>query len=194
MVEYTITKGGQTAYFLRRFIHLSIILIPFLYYFFLIPKFPLVNLKIIIIFMLFSLILFDIVRIRLGLLFFGQRQYEATHISAFTWTMITIGLVLLFSPSPAYSFAIISSCAIADPLMGEMRAYDFRNWQIIVSGILVVLGVWLCVAFYDHHVSHVWAFVMAPVTVALEWLSLEWIDDNALMIGIPLLIILGVGA
>lgn len=182
------TKGGVPAHIARRFFHLSMILVPFFYYHFLIHLFFLPTLKITLILFLFLVILFEIIRVRLGIVLFAQRLHEATHFSAFGWTMLSLGLILLFSPSPAYSFAIIISCALADPLLGELRARQIDAWKIASMGMLVVLIVWLAVAHF-YHIAYAWAFLMAPITVAVEWPSLKWIDDNAMMMLVPLVIV-----
>lgn len=184
----SLTKGGAPAHLARRLFHLSMILVPFIYYHFLIHLFFLPALKITLIAFLFLVILFEIVRVRLGVVLFAQRLHEATHFSAFGWTMLSLGLILLFSPSPAYSFAIIISCALADPLLGELRARQIDQWKIVTAGMFVVFVVWLAVAYF-YHIAYAWAFLMAPIIVAVEWPSLKWIDDNALMMLTPLIIV-----
>ncbi len=182
------TRGGAPGHIARRFFHLSLMLVPFIFYRFLMQVFFPPALHIALIIFLFLVILFEFVRIRLGIVLFAQRLHEATHFSAFGWTMLSLGLVLLFSPSPAYSFAIIISCALADPLLGELRARQVNSRKIISSGLLVVLLVWSVVAYFCH-IAYLWALLMAPVTIAVEWPSLKWIDDNALMMLVPLIIV-----
>lgn len=183
-----LTKGGTPAHVARRFFHLSMILVPFFYYYcsvhLIFP--PLLHIALIL--FLFLVILFEIIRVRFGIVLFAQRFHEATHFSAFGWTMLSLGLILLFSPTPAYAFAIIMSCALADPLMGELRERQIDTWKIISAGMLVVLIVWLAVAYFSP-IAYAWAFLMAPITVAAEWPSLKWIDDNAMMMLVPLIIV-----
>lgn len=184
----SMTKGGAPAHVARRFIHLSIILIPFIYYHFLMQLISPPLLRIALIMFLFLVIVFEFFRVRLGVVLFAQRLHEATHFSAFGWTVLSLGLVLLFSPSPAYSFAIIISCGLVDPLLGECRAWKIDTWKIVGAGMLVVLIVWLAIAHF-YHIAYAWALLMAPVTIAVEWPSLKWIDDNALMMLVPLIIV-----
>ena len=181
-------KGGAFAHMARRFIHLSMILVPFVYYHLLIYWVSLPFLRIALIVFLLLVILFELIRVRLGVVLFAQRLHEATHFSAFGWTMLSLGLVLLFSPSSAYSFAIIISCALADPLLGELRARQVDTWKVISAGMVVVLFAWLATAYF-YHIAYAWAFLMAPITVAVEWPSLKWIDDNALIMLVPLIIV-----
>lgn len=183
--HYASTQGGRLAHIVRRMIHLSIILVPLFYYYFLTPFFSRSLLNIAIILFLFFVILFEIIRIRFRIVLFTQRLHEATHVSAFGWTMLSLGLVLLFSPSIAFSLAIIISCALADPFMGELRARQINTKKIAAAGILVVLLVWFIVAYF-YRIAYGWALLMAPLTVMVEWPSLKWIDDNALMMLVPL--------
>jgi hypothetical protein len=188
MVYASSTKGGQYAHVARRVIHLSIILIPILYYYFLFPLFSKTQLTTALIAFLCLVMLFEFIRVRFRIVLFAQRLHEATHFSAFGWTMLSICFIFLLSPSPAYSFAIIISCALADPLLGELRARQIEKWKIESAGVCVVLIVWLAVAYF-YHIAYAWAFLMAPITVAVEWPSFKWIDDNALMMLVPLGII-----
>jgi hypothetical protein len=181
------TKGGKLAHIVRRMLHLSMIFIPVVYYFFLIPHFSHEVLRNSMLVFLCAVLLFEIIRIRLGFVFFAQRLHEATHFSAFGWTMISIAFVLLFSPAMPYTFAIIGSCALADPIVGELRQWRIEKKKIIMVGLLVVLGVWATIA-YLCGISYYWGLLMAPITIAAEWPSLEWIDDNALMLLVPLVL------
>jgi hypothetical protein len=187
--DYALTQGGRLAHIVRRMIHLSIILVPLLYYYFLPRFFSQSLLNIAVILFLFLVILFEIIRVRLGVILFAQRLHEATHFSAFGWTMLSLGLILLFSPSVAFSLAIIISCALVDPLLGELRALKINQWKIVSVGLSVVLLIWLAIAYF-YSIAYGWAFLMAPIIIAVEWPSFKWIDDNALMMLVPLGIIL----
>jgi hypothetical protein len=122
------------------------------------------------------------------LVLFGQRLHEATHISAFAWTMLSLGIILLISPSVGYSIAIVATCAIVDPLLGEMRMDAINKSIVIVTGIVVALIIWLLCAHYYHFPLWI-ACTLAPLSVAVELPNLKWIDDNALMLLVPLAII-----
>lgn len=188
-MKYASTKGGYLAHIMRRVFHVSILSIPFGYYFLLVPFFPHDVLRIAIILFLCAVILFEVIRIRLRLVFFAQRLHEATHFSAFAWTMVSIGFILLFAPSMSYAVAIVGSCALSDPILGELRKRQIEKKKIIVTGWLVVLLVWTITAYF-FHLSYLWGFLMAPITIAVEWPSFKWIDDNALMLLVPLVLII----
>lgn len=182
------TKGGSIAHIARRIFHVSIIIAPFVYYYFLEPLAKPKILRLCILAFIFFVFLFEKLRIRMRLVLFGQRLHEATHISAFAWTMLSLGIVLLLSPSAGYPVAIITTCALVDPLVGEMRLHAVNNKIILLTGILVALAIWLACARIYHFPAWV-AVIIAPITAAVEWPTLKWIDDNALMLLVPLVIV-----
>lgn len=183
------TKGGTIAHFVRRIIHVSMLAIPFFYYNFLIPRTSLKILQLIILALIFFVFLFEKLRIRMRLVLFAQRLHEATHISAFAWTMLAMGLLLLLSPSESMSIPIVATCALIDPLLGEMRLQHMHTKIIIAAGIFSAWMVWILCAWVYHF--PLWlGIVIAPITVAVEWPTFKWIDDNALMLLVPLFVVL----
>ncbi len=188
-MEKHLTHGGTIAHIARRIFHIAMLAIPFLYYYFLIPHIPIKILHLIVLAFIFFVFLFEKLRIRMRLVLFGQRLHEATHISAFAWTMLAMGLLLLFSPSMSMSIPIVATCAFVDPLVGEMRLHHMHKKIIIAAGILAALMIWIFCAWFYHF--PLWlGMVIAPITVAVEWPTLKWIDDNALMLLVPLGVVL----
>jgi len=183
------TQGGSTAHFARRLFHISMIGVPFLYYYFLVNLATPKILHLIMLSFIFLIFLLEKLRIRMRLVLFGQRLHEATHISAFAWTMLSLGIILIFSPEASFSIPIIATCAMVDPLLGEMRAFHIDKILTIVCGIILALFIWLTCAWIYHFPLWI-GCVIAPITVAAEWPSLKWIDDNALMLCVPLVIVL----
>lgn len=98
-----------------------------------------------------------------------------------------MGLVILFT-TPKFAIPIITAYAIGDPLLGELRETSLSKIWIAVIGVAVITGIWcFCSVWLG---TPLWlAFIMGPITVAAEWPCLKWIDDNALMQLVPLLII-----
>ncbi|MCX7125878.1 MAG: hypothetical protein NTU49_09115 [Gammaproteobacteria bacterium] len=182
-------KGGLAAHFARRLFHMCMLAVPFVYYYFLIDLATPKILHLIILAFIFLVFLFEKLRIRMRLVLFGQRLHEATHISAFAWTMLSLGIILILSPSVSFSIPIVATCALVDPLLGEMRARHINKKLIFISGIFLALIIWLgCARIY--HFPLYYAAIFAPITVAVEWPTLKWIDDNALMMLVPLGIVL----
>jgi hypothetical protein len=136
---------------------------------------------------IFLVFLFEKFRIRARLVLFGQRLHEATHISAFAWTMLSLGIIL-FSAPVYFAMPIVACCAFVDPLLGEMRLHQVNKYKIIAAGVIVALIIWSACAWF-YHFSVWYGVILAPITVAAEWPSLKWIDDNALMMLVPLLIV-----
>ena len=98
-------------------------------------------------------------------------------------------MVLFFAPGAQYGIPIIWSCAVIDPLVGELRNRGMnRDWVFIVGSIVAIILWLLCYWWFD--TPALLAVLMGPLIVALEWPNVKWVDDNALMQIIPLMIVL----
>jgi len=176
----TTTKGGWIGHWMRRSIHVGMIFVPWLYYTYNIPP--------IILWIAFAVVLFlEIIRLSLGVQLFGQRTHEAERISSFSWGAASLFLVLLLT-QPMFAYPIVAACAIGDPLMGELRRAHLPSWFVAAVGILLVAGLWL-IAWWWLGTPWWWAIIMGPLAVASEWPNLKWIDDNATMQLVPLLLV-----
>lgn len=188
MITHAI-NGGRIAHILRRFIHVSILFVPLFYYYFIVHLATPKILHLLILAFIFLVFLFEKFRVRMRLVLFGQRLHEASHISAFAWTILSLGVLLILCPSVNYAIPIVATCALVDPLVGEMRAHHCNKKYTVICGVILALIIWLVCAWF--YVFPLWiACLIAPISVAAEWPSLKWIDDNALMLLIPLMIIL----
>lgn len=183
-------KGKKEGHCLRRLFHLSSIFIPFFYYqyssfysnYVLLPAPS--NILLILLILIFLL---ESLRLRYGWVVIGQRSYEKTQISGFTWGFSFSFLTLLIAKSPAIAFAIIGSYAIVDPLIGEMRRLSCSFLSQYFSGWMVVTVIWL-IATVIGHLSIWCAIIIPPFTIAAEKAWLAWLDDNALTQLVPLII------
>lgn|SRR3990167_9491483 len=182
-----ITQGGVAGHVARRLIHLSILVTPFLYYFFLLPQFSVLFAHGVLIVIITGVLAFEFIRIRFGFVLFGQRYYEEDRVSAFAWTISSLCVLFLFSPSIALSLPIVTACALVDPLMGEMRLRRLPASLTLGLGFFLVLFIWLLSVT---HLGIPWwfAWFAATVTILVEYPSFQWIDDNALMLLVPLLL------
>lgn len=180
----------RSAHLFRRLIHLSNIFWPWLYYAYgnLLADILHSTARDLLWWIIVVLLAAEVLRLIGGWRVFGQRMYEKTSISAFTWGGISTALVLLYAPSKGYALAIITSYALVDPLLGELRAKKLPIYWIIFAGMTTVTLVWL---FSSLFFNLAWwlAPIMGIITVAAEWPSLRWIDDNAMLQLIPLLVI-----
>src|SRR5271170_3923561 len=109
------TKGGSTAHWMRRALHLGMILIPWLYYtYHLSPRVLWILLSVV--------VLLEVIRLTFGIQLFGQRIHEVKRVSSFAWGAVSLFLVLLFT-TPQFAYPIIAGCAFGDPLVGELRRF-----------------------------------------------------------------------
>ena len=184
------TVGGMKGHLFRRGLHIGIIFIPILYYCVIQPiandyDF---NSKVVVLVLLVAVLLFEFIRIRHHKVLFAQRHHEATHLSSFGWGMSASCIVLLLAPK-SFAYPILISCAIIDPLLGEMRRVIKASCCVATAGVLVAIGIWY-VTRYWLPIAWWWPLLMGPVTVAAEWPSIKWIDDNAMIQLVPLLVVL----
>lgn len=173
--------GGLAAHLLRRLVHLSSILVLWLYYRF--------GTQELVLGCLAAVLILELIRLNRGWSVFGQRPYEKGRLSAFAWSAVGIALVLLLLPEKRYAVPIICAYAIGDPLLGELRGAQLNKILVISAGILVIAAIWALAHLYLG--TPLWLmWIMAPLTVAAEWPRLSWVDDNFLMQALPLLLIL----
>ncbi|HLB56502.1 MAG TPA: hypothetical protein VJK30_04155 [Coxiellaceae bacterium] len=181
-------KGGIIAHIARRIFHASMIIVPFFYYYFFISHFSEKYLHLAILAFIFLVFLFEKLRIRMKLVLFAQKLHEASRISAFAWTMLSLGIILFFAPV-YFAMPIIFTCAIVDPLLGEMRLRNFNKKNVITAGIFVAFIIWIIFSAI-YHFPFWFGIILAPVSIAAEWPNLKWIDDNAMMLILPLLAVM----
>lgn len=188
-VEHSV--GGMGGHILRRSIHLAIAGIPWLYFthgeaisdLISINAIQLVSLVVL------GLVVFEAVRLKIGFTVFGQRDYEAKQVSALAWGGVAIGIALLALREPDYAYPLIVSLALGDPILGELRRKEFDTKIVVGVATLALFTVWISYAIiFD--TSLIIAILLPGVCVAAEWPRLRWIDDNATMIFIPLMLLL----
>lgn len=184
--------GNAYGHWLRRLVHVAILLIPIIYYWYgpNLQQWLGITPDQIISLIVMLAVIFEIIRLRNGWLILGQRHYEKNHVSAFAWTVMSTGLVLLIAPKigqhhAAIGLPLLWSLAFADPIMGELRRAVVGPGWVFFIGIVIVLLVWLAGYFW---LGSPWYLlpIVVPVTVAAEWIKSNTIDDNALMLLVPL--------
>ena len=185
--------GGLWGHLLRRAVHLGMVAIPWVYYEHaedLGARLGMDSAEQFASALVLLLIVAEAVRLRTGVTVFGQRDYEATQVSALAWGALAIGVVLLtLSEHPELGYPLIFSLAIGDPLLGELRRAGQGNRTASIWASLVLIGVWSAFAVV---MDTPWVLVpfLPFICVASEWPRLRWIDDNATMLFIPLLAVL----
>ena len=169
------------AHLFRRVVHLLGLLILWLYYQFG-PFLTLVW------FCLGLVLLLESLRLMGGWTVFGQRTYEQKRVSAFAWSVIGMSMVFIFAPGKQFAIPIIVSYAIVDPCLGELRRYNLARPVVAAIGIGLVIAIWFIASINWPTPWWLW-LLMGPLTVVAEWPCLKWIDDNALMQLLPLIVV-----
>ena len=196
-VENTI--GGIRGHVLRRITHLSMIILPFIYYWYgnqiaeQVTKITEIETSRegVVLIALSLLVIIEVIRLFLGIAILGQRTYEKRQISALAWGGISVCLCFLFAPLGGYKEAyiglpIIFTISIVDPLLGETRRIFESDKLVILIALIVGFLIWILSSFFLQ--TPIWlSLIMPPLAIASEWPSLKYIDDNATMILIPLI-------
>ncbi len=184
--------GGIWGHLFRRFIHLGMLIIPIIYYWegASVSSFTGLEPKQIVSVCAFAIILSEVIRLRIGIVVFGQREYESNQLSAFFWGGTSVCLTLLIAPEEgmngaAYGVPLILSLTLIDPLLGELRRAYVSFRKVFIYGYLCTLAIWIYCGYWIDTPYIIAPFVSALV-VASEWPRLTWIDDNATMILVPL--------
>ena len=173
----------------RSIVHLLSALVPFLYYDLLVPLGDLyaVSPLLFVLAALISILIFDFLRIYFRWSMYGQRPYERARLSSLSFLCIGISVVLCFAANRAVATAIIVSAAVADPLMGYLKALRCRRFAVCLAGCGVVALCWWLVGAVS--VILAWQLVaISCVTALAEYPNWFWCDDDLLMQLLPLLL------
>lgn len=177
----------------RRLIHISMMLIPWIfegYVQYIQPLMPISNLTFGLLLIMLAISV-ESIRLYFGTLFFAQRPYERHQLSSLFWTACAILAVLAFTPEYhgsilPYTFPLITSMAIGDPLLGECRAYKLPTYVSILITLILLMIVWF-ISFLFFSIPAYAIFLMPCLAILGEYPSSRYIDDNALMLGLPLM-------
>ena len=176
--------GGFGGHAFRRFTHVSMTAIRFVYYLYGQDVADIVSLEaqqlvsVVCILILFA----EAIRIRLGIVIFGQREYEADQISALAWGGLAVSLALLLAPGEGegleagiYGIPLIVGLTLVDPLMGEIKRIKKDLKLAIYFGLLMSYAVWLTCYFWLGTDIRA-AILLAPLTVLGELPKTKDID------------------
>ena len=192
------TVGGVTGHLMRRLIHVAMILIPIIYFYVADQVFK-DNVHyehITLMAALLVVLIIEAIRLWRGITIVGHREHERKQISSFCWGFVSIIIILLFSPdienhAIAYAIPLIGGCALGDPWLGELRSYKVNPMLTFISGLAIVLALWLLCS-HIFHTPWWYGLIGAPLAVAGEYIKLSWIDDNATMMLLPFIAILAI--
>ena len=204
-IEYEVdhvkhSVGGRSGHIFRRFFHMSMAGIPWLYY---VHGEALANIASLTPIQFVSLfgvvaIILEIFRMKFGILIVGQREYEKHQTSALAWGAVAIALTIIaLSPWEGsgdthagwLTIPIILSLTFGDPAMGEARRMGLDDRMVYAIGTIICGLIWLGCGYFLG--TPYWmALLMGPLTMAAELPKLKWIDDNATMLLIPVAAVL----
>ena len=186
--------GGFGGHAFRRFTHVSMTAIPFVYYLYGEDVADIISLdaKQLVSAICLLIVFAEVIRLRLGIVIFGQREYEADQISALAWGGLAVSLALLLAPGEGegleagiYGIPLIVGLTMVDPVMGEIKRTKQDLRLAIYVGLAVSYAVWLGCHFWLG-TEIIAAILLAPLTVLGELPKTNDIDDNATMILFPL--------
>ncbi|ETO25082.1 hypothetical protein RFI_12062 [Reticulomyxa filosa] len=208
-------KGGYKAHIVRRVYHVTVFaLIPwiFFWYFHSICESIGINVSKALSIVILVQIVLEAVRIKYGVIIFGQREYERKQVCAQAWGTISTCIVLMlaypraFSIKPMFTSStlhsknnsktyacyaqialpIIWGLGFGDPLIGELKRLGVSLKLRSAIAILVLMVIYL-IAFLWCGTPFWLMFILPPIAVAAEYPKLTFIDDNAMMLLVPLL-------
>ena len=186
--------GGFGGHAFRRFTHVSMTAIPFVFYLYGQDFADIVSLddKQLVSAICMLILFAELIRIRLGIVIFGQREYEADQISALAWGGLAVSLAILLAQGEGegleagvYGIPLIVGLTLVDPIMGEIKRIKQDLKLAIYVGLAVSYAVWVGCHFWLG-TDIVAAILLAPLTVLGELPKTKDIDDNATMILFPL--------
>ena len=190
--------GGHGGHWFRRVTHISMGIIPFVYHLWgedISSLFSL-SLREFVTWVGVAFLIIELIRIRLGIIIVGQREYESNQISALAWGALAVCATLLLAPQEGsglnagkYTIPIILGLTFVDPLMGEVKRSKAGLKKAIIAGLVVSYLVWL-ISVHLFSTPLIYAIILAPLTVLGEIPTVKWIDDNATMIILPLIALL----
>ncbi|MEW5760476.1 MAG: hypothetical protein AB1779_06905 [Candidatus Thermoplasmatota archaeon] len=175
---------------LRRIFHMSAIV--FLFYYLLpdnlwidFPK----NLAVLIVLMFILFI--EIFRLSTRKIFFGLRENEKVRMASYAWAALGLSIGFIFFPMK-YVVPVIIGMAIVDPLIGELRNSKYKNlYPILPFAVYALILFIFLFQFSQSPLLILFALVGSFVALAVEFPKIKYIDDDFLLIFVPLAFLCG---
>ncbi len=172
---------------LRRIVHLSTPVF-LVYYFLPSPLWPGGPSKEIgLLLALMATMIFELARLLLGFRVPGLRPYESEQISAAAWAAIALTFSFLLFPIELTA-PVIFGMALVDPAISVVRRTEWYPWlpyalhlaiMLAVIGLMVPLDLrWI-----------ISAAAASTAAIAAEGIKTSYVDDDSLMIVVPLLVL-----
>ncbi len=134
-------------------------------------------------------LIIEIIRLKKGKVIFGLRKYEKNRISAFAWFALGIGIAVLFFKME-FVVPVVIGMALIDPLIGEIRRLKAELYPYFPT-ICYSLIMLICLLLLTSHnllLIIIFTMVGTLTAIASESLDIRGIDDDFLMIILPLLV------
>jgi len=124
----------------------------------------------------------------------GMRDYEQTHMSAGAWAAIGMTFAFLFFPFGCSAPALMGMGWV-DPVIGDLRRKCSPQYPSVPLLLYFLIALVSMAVIIGPTVKVVVAgLVAAPLAIWAERLKTSYVDDDFLMIVIPLIAIAGVTA
>lgn len=170
---------------LRRLVHLSAPL--FLVYYFLPEEIQGVDKQLGLVVLLTVILVFEALRLRFHWDIIGYRDYEYGRISAPVWAAIGLTLTFLFFPLELAAPAVIGM-AFTDPLIGELRRRKSPLYPVLPTAFYLALVLGTFTLLMGLSWQTILASVVATVlAISVERVRIKYVDDDFLMLVVPLL-------
>ncbi len=170
---------------LRRLVHLCTPL--FLAYYWLPAKIGMVDKPILLLLLLALVLNFEYIRIHRQWRIIGMREYEKQRMSAAAWAALALTFAFLFFPVE-YAAPAVIGMGLIDPLIGELRARKSNLYPVIPSVLhfAIIFTVLSLMLGLDYR-AVLASVVATPLAIYFERTRWRFIDDDFLMIVLPLL-------
>lgn len=139
---------------------------------------------------LILVIVIEIVRLTFNISIFGLRKYEDKRLAAYAWAGFAMIPALLYFPKE-FVIPIFFGMGWVDPLIGEIRKHkpEFYPYVPILVYALIMI---ICLRKFSSFKMILYTIIGTATAISVEYPKLKYIDDDFLMIMVPLVVLTGV--
>lgn len=130
---------------------------------------------------------FEAIRLVFNLKILGMREYEYSRPSAAAWAAIGLTMTLLFFPLE-YAVPAVLGMGWVDPLIGELRRVDSKLYPRLPILVYFVIAILSMTYLIGLNLPVILASAVATALgIGVEKLRLKYVDDDFLMLIVPLI-------
>jgi hypothetical protein len=175
------------GHWLRRFIHM---LAPLFLVYYAIPN-PIweggPSKELLLICALIIVLVFEAYRLTFKPKILGIRSYEYQRVSAATWAALGMTSTFLFFPLE-YAAPVVIGMGWIDPLCGELRRVESRLYPALPLAVYFIIALLTMTYLIGFNIQVVLASIVATIlAIAIEKPRLKYLDDDFLMLVVPIL-------